>query len=326
MNDPANSTSKSVFGHVIAHLTDKLDLEAGARYSFDKKDYTFLRQLVRPFNALPTGTFLFPITTGVTSSERFDPKVALSYRWTGDIMTYAQVATGYKAGGFNPRAGSVAQVVSFDPEDVITYELGAKTEWFDRRARLNAAVFRSDYKNLQMQATAYDNNGVPAILYSNVGKARIQGIELEGNLEPIDGLQFSGQIGYLDYKTIDIGTATNIVLGARAPNVPKWSWALGAQYEIDLGSGGSLTPRIDYIYRGETTGDFLATPTLIEPHYGLLNLHLTWQSDDGDWSVSGEMLNATDKYYYTGKHTGAGNLAGSPGQPRTMLVTVKRQF
>ena len=112
---------------------------------------------------------------------------------------------------------------------------------------------------------------------------------------------------------------------------PKWKWTLGAQYEIPMGSFGSLTPRVDATYQGKIYSGFTynTVPQFIDA-YTLVNARLTWQNEDKDLSVSLEGTNLTDKYYYVTlfdlRAAGAGLDKAQPGRPREWAITVKKSF
>ena len=102
-------------------------------------------------------------------------------------MTYVQFATGFKGGGISPRPFSAAQAVPFDPEKLKSYELGVKSDLFDRRMRVNASVFFSDYSGPAADAVAPARNmavGLPCAVVANAGDAEIKGAELETEMRP----------------------------------------------------------------------------------------------------------------------------------------------
>jgi iron complex outermembrane receptor protein len=115
----------------------------------------------------------------------------------------------------------------------------------------------------------------------------------------------------------------------RPAYVPKTKWSAGIQYEIPLGTHGSLTPRVDVSYQGDlfTNGANAAT-NLIES-YTLANARITWRSGEGSWESSLEVTNLTDKYYFLTRFdqfTLTGITDGQPGRPREWGLTVKRKF
>src|SRR5690606_27257005 len=139
------------------HLTDRLNLSAGIRYSEDEKTYVHFRRnpdgtlpagpcadglpphyVLNPSNCALVGLF----NAGATwSDERTDYRVALDYAFSDSVMGYVQVATGYKGGGVNPRPFVLPQLLPFDSEELKAYEIGFKSTLANRNLRLNGAVF-----------------------------------------------------------------------------------------------------------------------------------------------------------------------------------------
>jgi iron complex outermembrane receptor protein len=237
-------------------LEDRLKFSAGVRYSQDDRSFS---QRMNP----PT---LSVDRRDDASWNHVDWQGTGSYQWTDAVMTYVRVATGYKAGGFNPRSAEQAPTVDnpdrneslepFDEETVLTYELGAKTELFDDRVILNAAVFYSDYDDLQVdQFTA--GSGGAASETVNAGKANIFGVELEAFAQLTDHISSYVNYGWLDmeydeFLIRDPGT-NNIVDDAddaRFGYRPDQTLAAGLIFESDpLGSWGAvLGSRVDVNY------------------------------------------------------------------------------
>jgi iron complex outermembrane receptor protein len=337
----------AVFANAIFTLTDRLQLAGGLRYSDDKKVYTYRRSnpdgsAIDPCLG-PPGTpgnppnCLISSLDGVSSTfkdDRIDYRAALSYNWTDDIMTYVQYSTGYKGGGVNPRPFYNVQAVSFEPEELKTIEVGAKTQFFDNRMRLNGALFYNDYTGVT--ATFGDCTeqfgpvfGVPCLLNSNAGDAKVKGAELELDVIPIDGLQIDGSFSVLDFEYKRVNPATGIGLDAITQYTPEMTWSIGAQYAYETGFG-VITPRLDVSYQDDmfTTPD--NAPGGKVDAYTLLNGRITFEDPENDWVLALEVRNLTDKLYYTTKGEGvtggSGFDNGSPGLPRTWMVSVRRNF
>lgn len=192
-NDPVNTDSKAVFGTVIVKPVDKLTITLGGRYTDEHKDYTFFR-----FN--PDFTTLNPFLGALNNvradydGDRFDYRVSVDYRFSPQVLGYATVSTGFKGGGVGPRPFNAAQAVSFNPEKVTTYELGLKTDLFDRRVRLNLAAFYNDFTDAQLTLLSCPQFGGPGpcALPQNAGDATLKGFEAELLATPVDGLTFDG--------------------------------------------------------------------------------------------------------------------------------------
>jgi iron complex outermembrane receptor protein len=335
-DDPINADTLAFFVNASFHATDQLTFNAGVRHTDEHKDYTFSRRT-------RTGA-LHPALgaiDGVTSNydgKKFDYRVNAQYQWTERIMSYVQFATGFKGGGISPRPFNAAQAVPFDPEELQSYELGLKSDLFDRRMRLNASVFYSEYQDLQLTLASCPQfgAGLPCAVVANAGDAEVKGAELELVIVPLDRLSIDASASYLDFEYTSINPAaggptrpTGPQFGMRPAYVPETKWSVGLQYEIPLGTLGSLTPRVDVSHQGElfTNGANSATNRI--ESYTLSNARLTWRSSDSSWESSLEVTNLTDEYYFLTRFDQfslTGITDGQPGRPREWAVTVKRKF
>lgn len=335
-DDPVNADTKAAFTHASYRATDTLTFNMGLRYTDEHKDYTFTRRTY-------TGA-LHPalgVIDGVTSNydgSKLDYRANAQYQWTDEVMTYVQYATGFKGGGISPRPFVAAQAVPFNPEELKSYELGVKSDLFDRRVRLNAAVFFSNYSNLQLTLSSCPQYGVglPCAVVANAGDAEVKGFELETLLRPVSRLSIDASYSHLDFKYTRINPdaggptrPTGPQFGMRPAYMPKSKWSAGVQYEIPLGTLGSLTPRIDASYQGDLFANGSNAATNFIESYTLANARVTWRNGDGQWESSLEVTNLTDKYYFLTRFdqfTLTGITDGQPGRPREWGLTVKRKF
>ncbi len=144
----------------------------------------------------------------------------------------------------------------------------------------------------------------------------------------------NANVGYIDYNTLTLGALGQIPTAfsgiesqtPRPIGIPTWKVSLGGQYTYDFGDYGSLTERLDWIYQSTVTYNFLGTSQFAQPGYGVLNAHLTWASQDGDWQGTLEVSNVTGQVYYLNKTINATDVNGQPGKPREFLFTLKRSF
>jgi iron complex outermembrane receptor protein len=335
-NDEVNADTQAVFAHLGFNATDQLTFTTGVRYTEEHKDYTFVR-LTREGAVHP----FLGVLNGVKSDydgDNVDYRVAAQFEWTEAVMTYAQFSTGFKGGGVSPRPFVAEQAIPFDPETLDSYELGVKSDLFNRRMRLNGAVFYGEYNDVQLSLQTCPQFGGPGPcgVWANAGDADIKGLELETEIHPFDGFMIDASFSYIDfeYKTINPAVGgpsrpTGIQLNHRPPYMPERKWSLGAQYEINLGNAGTLTPRVDVSYQGDlyTNGNNL--PTNLIESYTLGNARLTWRDTEEKWEAALELTNVTDEYYFlsrTDQFTAAGHTDGQPGRPREYAFTVKRRF
>ena len=348
-NDPVNTDSKAVFATAIFRATEALTLTVGGRYTEEHKDYTFVR--LGPDFRTPN-PFLGSLNnvTGVFDGNRFDYRVSADYRFSDAVMAYATISTGFKGGGIGPRPFNPAQAQPFDPEVVTTYEIGTKTDLFDRRVRLNLAAFYNDFRDAQLTLLACPQFGGPGpcALPQNAGDATMKGFEAEVLATPIEGLTIDGSLSYLDF-TFDCvnpavvglpngpcSSAANVIDRLDDPT-QGWRWAFGIQYEADLGGSGKVIPRLDVTRQNELQGNVLRQPAGSPsdrlgrvPGYTLANARVTWRNADEDLDISLEVSNLFDKYYFLNKFDltgpGAGAISGLLGRPREWAVSIKKNF
>ena len=351
-SDPVEADSKAVFAHVSWNPIEPLTLTGGIRYTDESKTYTYIRQrpYLDPTSIAANGVLPLNGTVGKYSGTRVDYRANVQYALTDNVMAYAQFSTGYKGGGVNPRPFFVQQALSFGPETLKAYELGLKTDLFDRMVRLNLATFLSQYDGIQLSlgnctAITGAGFGAPCALPVNAGNADIKGFELETTIRPTDGLTLDGSLSYIDFEyksfgtyttgttTVAVGGPTNLngpQFGDYAPFTPKWKWSVGLQYEIDLGTTGFLTPRFDASHQSTVYTVSANRPSNRIDGYTVANARLTWANADEDLSVSLEVTNLFDKYYlltlYDQTVGGQGYANGQPGRPREWAVSLKKKF
>ncbi|WP_256869387.1 TonB-dependent receptor [Sphingobium lactosutens] len=365
--DPTKAEAKAAFAHLSWKPVDRLTLSGGLRYTTETKDQTYYRlnfdgtvnRFLDPVGAAygigysgadtldynGNGNITETVTalSGLTahySAKRWDYRVAADYRLTDSLMVYGSVSTGFKGGGSNPRPFTTQQVIAFRPEKLTAYEIGFKSDFFNRRVRLNAAAFINDYVDIQIPVLTCPT--APCAARLNAGDARVKGFEAELSAYPIDGLAIDASISYLDFKyiasSLDPAAAypTNPggVSADDPPVSPPWKFSVGAQYKIDLDKAGSLTPRFDVTYEDKKFGGSAvingARILNFVPAYTLANARLTWQNADEDLDVSFEVTNLFDKYFYLSvfdlRGAGAGVRKARPGNPREWAITVKKKF
>jgi len=287
---------------------------------------------------------------GAFKGQRWDWRVVADYRFSDSFLAYASVATGYKSGGVNPRPffgpatgecppfsfaadGSVIpappcnQVKSFNPETLLTYEIGFKSDLFDRRLRLNGAAFLNNYDDITFPLSACPSS--PCLRPTNVGKADVKGFELEATIFPVDGLMIDGSMSYINVKYDRPSVAAAGLRGTETfPYTPDWTYSFGVQYDFDLGSG-TLGTRVDGSYRSAIFTDTANSSWSRIDNRFLANARLSYTTADEDWRVALEVQNLFDKYYFTSvsdASTSLGVVTGVPGLPRTWAVSVERRF
>ncbi|MGX7896062.1 TonB-dependent receptor [Tsuneonella sp. HG222] len=341
-NDPVSNRSVAGFVHLELHPTESLNIIGGLRYTDDEKTYTFHR--TNP-DGSPVGTqfaggsplplnFLLVGLDGLSSTysgDRIDYRIGANYRFSDALMAYAQVSTGYKGGGINPAPFVPDQVQPFGPEELITYEAGFKADFFGRVLRLNGAAFVSDYSNIQRIVYFCPGSASPQCgQTTNIADARYKGLELETVFRPIDGLTIDGSLAYLDAEYTQIINPNALVtLDMVPPFASEWQASAGIEYAIELNGAGRIIPRADWSYLSEFYYQAVNHPFNLIPSRSLINARVSYESEDGDWTVSASVTNLADEFYYVGAAesiAALGNATGIVGRPREWALTVRRKF
>jgi iron complex outermembrane receptor protein len=334
--------SFAAFAQAVVEIVPKLSLTIGARYTTEKKT---LNQYMQRYSLNPATlnvpTATYPRSFDLSRHDNaFTPKIGLDYQITDDALAYVSVTRGYKSGGFNYSAASTA-IATFNPEGITSYEAGVKTEWLNRRLRLNATGFYYDYSDLQVQALV--SAGVISIV--NAADAKVKGIEFEVVAKPASVLQLSGNFSLLDAKYGDFNnasvpgayvrfvsaatcvqtppapaTCTLNASGHRLNGAPKYSGLVAADLTPTIGNY-KLTIHLDYTWRARTYYDASNIPLASQGAYGLLNANLGFGPDqDHGWRAEAYAKNIADEGYYM-VVSGAGSApAGAVGDPRTFGV------
>ncbi len=257
-NDPVPAKDKAAFLHTVWHLTDQLNFIAGVRYTSQSKDYTYVR--VNPEGGTGGSASLVGSLTGVTghySANKTDYRAGLDYQWTDNLMTYAQVSTGFKGGGVNPRPFFAFQAVPFQPETVTTYEFGTKSQWFNNTLRVNLDGYYSKYNDIQLTLLncgflnppgfPIPPAATPCALPYNTGNADIKGVELEVQAQPMAGLEIDAMGSYLNFHYTNLSSfPTGVTTSMTTPyrlGVGGHVEGLGAADPGD-GAGGDVAHRV----------------------------------------------------------------------------------
>lgn len=248
----ATSESYAVYGQTTVYPGGRdsgFSLTAGARYTWDDKN------LVRQQNGVAP---LPQLERGEASFERFTWNLIGRYEFSSDVSMYARVATGYRSGGFNAQDGVIpgtTTIPGFDEENVTSYEVGLKSELFNRALRFNIAVYYNDYKDLAVVVPLAGPPGTFASQIDNAGSVTYKGVEAEFAAVLNDIFSVDGSIGYVDIDFKEF-LAGRPVAGGNAVDIspivtPGYTSPLtaniAANAKFDLGSA-RMTARVGFTY------------------------------------------------------------------------------
>lgn len=282
----------AVFFEGDYNLTDKWVLTLGGRYGQDEKSTQITNDLVIDM----------PNPVSEEWSE-FTPKLGLKYFATDDLMFYGLYSSGYRAGGFSGRPTTQeAAEVPYDPETVDNIEFGVKSQWFNNRLRLNATVFNMSYDDKQEEQSVSTEGGTgQQTVVANAASANISGLEFDFvYLPPVEGLEVSGNLGYLDAEYEDF--VADIGLGGVTDNdglelrrAPEFTGSLALKYEWTLGNGTAWS-RVGWHYIGEHQVSLLNSPQTENDAQNLVDASVSYRINNMQFSVFGRNLTGEDGY------------------------------
>ncbi len=318
--------SAALYANLSRRLGARWELDAGLRQTLERKSVAAYNAYYRDATYTTASTVLADFSDR-TLYRAPTPRLAVSWRPHDRLMAYAQASRGFKGGSYNVRANALTQpdsVHPLDAETVNAYELGAKTEWLGGRVQANAAVFRNDYRDIQLSVLT--ETGFPD--FRNAGSGTAQGAELEWRARLAPGLDWTGHVGYLDARYdryIDRGI--DVAASRRFPNAPRLTAGTSLSGEFPLGRAGWLRARIDGRYQSEVWPTTDLTPLLRQGGYALWNASLAWSSPRQRWDVTLRADNLADRAYRTsGFAYPFGIVTGYYGPPRALSLTVARAF
>ena len=327
------TTSYSFFGQFTYNITDNLAVTLGGRQSYDEKDIT---RVGTPSPLSANRNFNFK--TG-EDWDAFTGKFGIEWQATDDAFLYATVSEGYKAGGYQGLAATeLIAITPFDPEEATLYEIGAKTEWFDNRLRLNLAIFETDYTDLQIlqvlveESAPFGTGG--QLITQNAADADIKGYELEFVIAPTDNLTISGSYTHLDTEFANFftpagfrppdggaGTTTDRT-GNDLRNAPDKAYNILARYRMDLSNGGMLTWQADWRHKDKVYQDPDVFEFAAVPEYDVLDLRVSYLWPNGNLETTLWSRNANDEEYFLHNWPLQGSGQATPAPPRTYGLTV----
>jgi iron complex outermembrane recepter protein len=349
----------AAFGQVDYKFTEQFGITIGGRYTRENKtfegfqsdrngfNYKLFNALVLGPNGLPIDAVRAaigfpnanqPLRYYIAGTQKkvfnnFSPKVGLQYHPTDDVMLYGSWSKGYKTGGWTTRLSNPQPIApDFDEEKATTYELGVKSTLIDRKLQINAAVFQTEYKGIQLN---FQQGTSPTI--QNAGDARIKGFEIEVVAAPARGLTLNASVGYLDAKYTSVLAQAQVApnpfqagvfAGATLPKSPKWKFNFSPRYELEMGNGGKIVLLADYTHSSSLWNDTERAFFLKRPATDLLNGSITYKEPNEHWDVTLGMTNITDERYLVNGQAqiAGGEFYGTFSRPREWYAKLGLKF
>lgn len=313
--------SGAAFGSATFDFTDAAKLTLGARWTRETKTLDFDR------NASPnpaatswsnyaqwwnsyTGTFGGAGTFSGDLRKTWDAftyDVTPSWTVAPDNLLYFKYSHGVKSGGFNTAATLPVALATVEPEELDAFELGYKSQWFDRRLTFNATLFHYDYHNVQINVVGPNPGAVGGATVSylqNAAKAHVNGAEIELEARPVEGLSLTGAVGILDtkYDELQVVNGGADLSGARFVRAPKLTLNGSATYTIPLGASGSVDLSADARYTSRqfyyiTPQDVVNRYFLTQGGYTIANARISYTAANQRYTLTAFVNNVLDTEY-----------------------------
>jgi iron complex outermembrane receptor protein len=335
--------SAAVFGQVDWRLTDRLKLVTGLRYTREDRSYvggtrdlnaygfSFLCLALGLCAPGQPGQFQVSFADDSIRDNNWSWRAGLNYKPNDDTLVYAAVARGTKSGGFfNGIATSSFALAPYLPEELTDYEVGLKTQLFERRLALDGSLFWYDYQDLQTQ-TFTNVGAVSLIKLGNVGKATVKGLDLQATWLPVEGLTLTAGLGLLDtelgsFQTAGAAGVITVPKGNKLPNAPDATFNAQARYQWTLSNGWTASVQGAAHYSSEVFKEALNTPYLSADSYWLLDARAAVEAAGG-WEVAVWGKNLADEQYVAqATDNGVGMGYRVFNAPRTFGVTLTKRF
>ena len=234
-------TTKAVFGSVELDLADRLTLSVDGRYQNERQTRS----------AIPGNPAIN------VEYNAFLPRGILEFKPSDDVLLYASAARGNQPGQFNTGTNIPADRVRVDSEQLWSYEVGAKTSFFDHRVRLNVAAYRIDWTNQVYRTEVTGTDGRIINILANLGRSRVNGVEAELAAVVARGLSVNATLAWTDAEYVNFISPNALrvygvaqVAGRRLPNTPRTQGSFVATYRTPVSDEYDLFVRGDYAYRG----------------------------------------------------------------------------
>jgi len=344
-----SARSVAVFAELIWHLSGKLSVTTGWRYTDEYKHGDYVSTVYG--GLATTNARLLRAQLSILRPQGYSARVAdsiptgrvnLVYRWSDAVMTYLSYANGQKSGGINmsglPLNAANLPALStavIKPERSQTAELGAKTNWFGGQLTFNGDLFATVVRDFQANVVDTGPGALRGYL-ANIEQVRVRGLELEGALQISRSLSLHASSSWTDARyrayhnapcpieAISAATAVCDLTGRSLAATPHLATAAGAMLTYPLRDGTDLFVDADYIHRGPQFGDPSDSAYAVLPAYDVVNARAGWRGGHAELYVWAKNLgNSHHLQNVTIQAGNSGLILGSPSDPRAAGLTLR---
>jgi iron complex outermembrane recepter protein len=328
----------AVYGDMTYRLTEKMDVSVGARYTVDEKEAV---------TEIQGQGLVWPVVTptpvkGKQDWSDFSPRITLRYFTDHDMMLFGSVSQGYKAGGFatddvvgstyNPGADIFvadddATLDGFEPETILSYEIGAKGDLADGTIKYGVSAYYYNYEDLQTVILE-----VGKAVVENIGEADGMGVELD--LRAAINTNWDLFLGAAWSDTDVSGLPLDVCVepsgsscsGNRLAFNPEWTVSGGINAHYPL-SGGEVYAGLDFTWQSDYNSELANAEVDAVDGVAFVNLRTGWSSEQ-NWNLSIYVENIFDEESFSGRSTlgGIAPVNLDPAKSRTAGVDISYNF
>lgn len=353
--------SYAVFGEVTWHMTPRLALTGGIRYTYENKDGSYVLQTFGG-QATTAGSALFNDQQSILRAQSYTGHIGdgsasgranLSWQVSDTVMAYASYARGQKSGGINmsglpvypagvtghASGDAILSTVVVRPEQNTTWEGGFKTSFLDRAITFNIDTYYTRVRDFQ--ANVVDNAAVIALrsYLANIPLVTVKGVEFDASARIgshftlrasgsyADGRYASYPAGPCPIELTGSATSQCNLTGKGLPGLPKWSSSIGGEYTIPV-QANEMFLRADAFARTSVFGDATDSAYTVVPGYALVNASIGFRAAKG-WEFAVFARNLLGRGYLQNLTVQAGNsglIVGTPSDPRMFGATARARW
>ena len=335
--------SWAVYGQWDWRFRDDWTLTVGARFTEEDKDFG-LRDNGNPASgAIISNADLVAVGVPLEQNEsQFTPRIAIENQINDDFMWYGSITTGFKSGGWNARGTGAESLQPFSAEEVTNYELGLRSEWMNNSLRFNLTGFLTDIEDFQLPSAFVNSTGAIEFITRNFADLDTQGLEAELLWLPTENLTLFANLGLLDSEYSNLNQvildqqencrtngaqcAQGIVDPqgdiAEPVRAPEHQLAIGGWYDFAIGNSMTLTPSINVTDYGDHSIGTSGQDFDLVDGYTVLNASLTLANEPGNWQLSVECDNCTDRLQAVSDLAGFIYLS----DPKTWQLSFRKSF
>ena len=373
--DDIDSKTWAVYADASYSVSDSFNISLGGRWTDDEREAAIYKRTYLGLTGSPNlGN---PAAVGLAANTdmgkgdlhrkdtKFTPKVGFGWKLSPEHNLYGTYSSGFKGGMYDPRmdlggnptsATSLLKRQGVNPEEVNTVELGLKSAVNGGRLQTNAALFYTDYKNVQIPGSVPTYNAAGQVTgfagtLTNAGKAKISGLELEAIARVTERFTVNGMLSYIDanYKEWMVASGTsllNVASSAEFQNTPKYSGNISATYDwpVNLfGHAGGMSFNNSFSYKSKVYQAEIVRPSgvasldalvpqnlmLAQGGFSLWDAGLVWTSADRKLQIGLHGRNLLDKRYKVAGYAFGGffnTVTTYYGDPRTYKLTASYKF